>query len=167
MTDKTRRWVRIGLVYLSLSFLAVGLWATIDPRGFYDDFPGGGRHWVAGDGPYNAHLVSDTGVGFLAVGVVLLLAAIWMQGRLILAASVAAMVHAGLHLLFHLRHPNDALESADTWLSNGGLASGLLIALALFVVAIRSPEEATAETGSEPVDAFTPTATKTTAKGRR
>ena len=146
MTDKTRRWVRIGLVYLTLSFLGVGLWATIDPRGFYDDFPGGGRHWVAGDGPYNAHLVGDTGVGFLAVGVVLLLAA-WMQGRLILAASVAAMVHAGPHLLFHLRHPNDALESTDAWLSNGGLALGLLVALTLFVVAIRSPEEATAETG--------------------
>lgn len=158
MTDKTRRWVRIGLVYLALSFLGVGLWATIDQRGFYDDFPGGGRHWVAGDGPYNAHLVGDTGVGFLAVGIVLLLAVIWTQRRLILA--VAAMVHAGPHLLFHLRHPNDALESTDTWLSNGGLALGLLVALALFVVAIRSPEEATAGTGGKPVDAFARTATR-------
>ncbi len=159
MTQETRRWLRIGLVYLTASFLVVGLWATLDPRSFYEDFPGGGRHWVRGDGPYNAHLVSDTGVGFLAVGVVLLLAAIWMQGRPILAASVAAMVHAGPHLLFHLRHPNDGLESADTWLSNGGLALGLLVALALFVVAIRSPEEATADTGGEPVDAFAERAT--------
>ncbi len=63
------------------------------PRGFYDGFPGGGRQWVAGDGPYNANLVGDAGVAFLAVGVVLLLAAMWMDARLIQAAAVAAAVH--------------------------------------------------------------------------
>ena len=80
MNVRTRKWVRGGLVYLTVSFAAVGLWATLDPRGFYDGFPGAGRQWVAGDGPYNAHLVSDAGIGFLAVGVVLLLAAVWMGG---------------------------------------------------------------------------------------
>ncbi|MDQ4068297.1 MAG: hypothetical protein M3203_02285 [Actinomycetota bacterium] len=83
MTDKRRRLVRLGLAYLTVSFLIVGLWATLDPRGFHDGFPGGGRQWVAGDGPYNAHLVADAGVGFLAVGVVLLLAAVWMATRLV------------------------------------------------------------------------------------
>ena len=74
---------------------------------------------MAGDGPYNAHLVGDAGVGFLAVGVVLALAAMWMDARLIQAAAVAAAVHGAPHLLFHLRHPNDSLGSVDTWLSNG------------------------------------------------
>ncbi len=45
------RWVRAGLVYLTAASLVVGLWATLDPSGFYEDFPGGGRRWVAGDGP--------------------------------------------------------------------------------------------------------------------
>ena len=146
MSEKRRRLVRVGLVYLTVSFLLVGVWATVDPRGFYDGFPGGGRRWVAGDGPYNSHLVSDAGVGFLAVGAVLLLAAVWMGTRLIQAAAVAAAVHAGPHLLFHLRHPSDVLGSADTWLSNGGLASGLLVALALLVVTVRSPDDPTAVT---------------------
>ncbi len=146
----TRRRVRGGLVYLTVSFLVVGLWTTLDPRSFYDAFPGGGRHWVAGDGPYNAHLVGDAGVGFLAVGVVLLLATVWMDARLIQAASGAAVVHNGPHLLFHLRHPNDSLGSVDTWLSNGGLALGMLVALVVLVVVSRSPDRVASRTGAKP-----------------
>lgn len=134
------------MVYLTVSFLIVGLWATLDPRGFYDGFPGGGRHWVAGDGPYNAHLVGDAGVGFLAVGVVVLLAAMWMDASLIRAAALAAVVHGAPHLLFHLRHPNDSLGSLDTWLSSGGLAFGVLVALFALVVSSRSPDKAAAHT---------------------
>ncbi len=142
MTEHTRRRVRAGLVYLTASFLVVGLWATLAPGSFYDGFPGGGRHWVAGDGPYNAHLVGDAGVGFLAVGLVLLLATVWMDIRVIQAASWAVMVHDGPHLLFHLRHPNASLESLDTWLSNGGLAVGMLVALVILVTVSRAGENA-------------------------
>ena len=138
MTERTRRRVRAALVYLSASFLVVGLWATLAPSSFYDGFPGGGRHWVAGDGPYNAHLVGDAGVGFLAVGLVLLLAAVWMDIRVVQAACGAVVVHDGPHLLFHLRHPNETLESRDSWLSNGGLAFGMLIALVILVAVSRA-----------------------------
>ena len=138
VTEHSRRRVRAGLVYLSALFLVVGLWATLAPSSFYDGFPGGGRHWVAGDGSYNAHLVGDAGVGFLAVGLVVLLAAVWMDIRVIQAASGAVMVHDGPHLLFHLRHPNEALGSLDTWLSNGGLAFGMLIALVILVAVSRA-----------------------------
>jgi len=135
---RTRKWVRAGLVYLTVSFLLVGLWATLDPRGFYDGFPGGGRQWVAGDGPYNAHLAGDAGVGFLAVGVVLLLAAVWLDIRVIQAALIAAVVHDGPHLLYHLRHPNEALDSVDAALSNGGLFLGASLALVLLVATARA-----------------------------
>lgn len=138
MNERTRRRVRAGLVYLTASFLVVGLWATLAPGSFYDGFPGGGRHWVAGDGPYNAHLVSDVGVGFLAVGLVLLLATVWMDIRVIQAASGAVLMHDGPHLLFHLRHPNESLESLDTWMSNGGLAFGMLVALVILVTVSRA-----------------------------
>ena len=93
---------------------------------------------MAGDGPYNAHLVGDAGVGFLAVGLVLLLAAAWMDIRVIQAACGAVVVDDGPHLLFHLRHPNELLESLDTWLSNGGLAFGTLIALVILVAISRA-----------------------------
>lgn len=133
MNGAARPWARAGVIYLAASFLFVGLWATVDPRSFFDDFPGGGRRWVAGDGPYNAHLVGDAGVGFLAVGLVLLLAAVWMDRRVVQAACVAAIAHGGPHLLYHLRHPDDSLGSTDAWLSNGGLALGVAVAVAVLL----------------------------------
>lgn len=139
MTATWHRRMRIGLAYLTASFLMIGLWATLAGRSFYDSFPGGGRHWIAGDGPYNAHLVGDAGVGFLAVGAVLLLATVWMDRRVVQAALVAAVLHDLPHLLFHLRHPNDALGSVDKLLSNGGLALGVTIAVGLLVVVTRAP----------------------------
>ncbi len=149
MTEHTRRRVRAGLVYLTASFLVVGLWATLSPSSFSDGLPGGGRHWVAGDGPYNAHLVDDAGVGFLAVGLVLLLAAVWMDIRVIQAASGAVTVHDGPHLLFHLRHPNASLESLDTWLSNGGLAFGMLVALGILVAVTQAGKMADSSTAAD------------------
>lgn len=133
MTDRGWRLTRAGLVFLAVSNLSVGVWATIATQAFYDDFPGAGRAWVRGDGPYNAHLVSDAGVGFLAVGAVLALAAMWMERRLVQAALVASLVHAVPHVLFHLRHPSDALDATDRWLSTGSLASGALLAAVLLV----------------------------------
>jgi hypothetical protein len=126
------------MAYLTVSFLVIGLWATFATRSFYDGFPGFGHRWVAGDGPYNAHLAGDAGVGFLAVGIVLLLATVWMDRRLVQAALVAAIVHDAPHLLFHLRHPSDATSSADKVLSDGGLALGIVLAVGLLVVVTRS-----------------------------
>lgn len=140
MTEQKRRWVRFGLVYLTVTFLEVGLWATFAGRSFFNSFPGLGRRWVAGDGPYNAHLTSDAGVGFLAVGLVLLLAAVWMERRIMQAALAAAVLHGLGHLLFHLREPNDALGWVDQAMSNGGLVLGAALAATLLVVVARTPE---------------------------
>lgn len=134
MPKDFRPWIRGALIYLTVSFLFVGLWATISPRSFYEDFPGAGRRWLAGDGPFNAHLAGDTGAGFLAVGVVLLLAAVWMERRLVVGACLAAAVHGAAHLLVHLREPNAALESVDVAVSNGSLLLGTVLAAAVAVV---------------------------------
>ena len=52
---------RVILALLAITSVQLGLWATFAPRSFYEDFPGGGRNWVAVDGPYNEHLVRDFG----------------------------------------------------------------------------------------------------------
>ena len=52
---------RVGLGLLAVSAAIVGFWAEFAPKSFYDDFPGGGHHWVRVDGPYNQHLVRDVG----------------------------------------------------------------------------------------------------------
>ena len=46
---------RAVLGYLTIAGVFVGVWATVFPRSFYDDFPGVGRVWVAVDGPMNEH----------------------------------------------------------------------------------------------------------------
>lgn len=133
-----QRWVRGALGYLAVTSVGVGAWASFLPNSFYDSFPGGGRQWIAGDGPFNVHMVSDTGAGFLAVGVVVALAAVWLDRRLVQAASAAVVVHAVVHLAFHLRHAHPTLGSVDTALSNGGLALSALMAGAVLVAEVRT-----------------------------
>jgi len=60
---------------------------------------------VSTQGPFNQHLASDAGGGFLAVGVVLLLAAVWMARPAIILALVASLVHDLPHFVFHLAIP--------------------------------------------------------------
>ena len=55
------RVIRAALAALAVVGLSSGLWAEFSPRSFYDEFPGGGRAWVAANGPYNEHLVRDFG----------------------------------------------------------------------------------------------------------
>ena len=40
MTEHRRLQTRLGLAYLTATFLPLGLWATFATRSFYDDFPG-------------------------------------------------------------------------------------------------------------------------------
>src|SRR3989442_1265426 len=55
------RALRIVLGVMAVQFLVLGAWAELGPQSFYDDFPGGGRHWISADGPFNEHLVRDFG----------------------------------------------------------------------------------------------------------
>ncbi len=137
MTQRAHLWLRVGLGYLTVTSAGIGLWAALATRSFYDDFPGFGRAWLAGDGPYNAHLAGDAGVGFLAVGVVLLLAIVWMDARVIQAALLATLVHEVPHLFFHLFHTNEAIGSLDRLLSTGGLAFGVVLAVVMLVAVVR------------------------------
>ncbi len=134
MRNQRTPWFRAGLAYLTMSFLAVGAWASFAPASFYARFPGWGHHWLAGDGPYNAHLVTDAGVGFLAVGAVLLFAALRPAVGVVRLALVGALVHGVPHLLFHVFHADHLLSSIDRVLSTGSLAVNVVVAAVLLVV---------------------------------
>lgn len=94
---------RIALGVLLLSTLSIGLTAAIVPHTFYEDFPFV-THWVELLPPYNEHLVTD--VGGLYLGFSVLFAwALWTLDRtLVTALSVAWLLAAGIHLLFHAGH---------------------------------------------------------------
>ncbi|MGH3714600.1 MAG: hypothetical protein ACRDT4_14235 [Micromonosporaceae bacterium] len=118
---------RVSLLVLALAGLLTGGWAVASPRGFYDDFPGFGRHWVSADGPYNEHLVRDVGAFFLALGLV--------AGFAVWLGSIAAARLAGLgwlvfsvpHALYHFTHLG-VYDTLDQLLNVVSLGLGLVLA---------------------------------------
>ncbi len=128
---------RIGLVVLGLQALLPGAWATASPRGFYDDFPGFGAHWISTDGPFNEHLLRDFGALNLALAVLALLAALWMQRSLVIATAVSVLVYGVPHLIYHLFNGHG--ESTVNQLAlYGGLALGPVLAAAILVANVRA-----------------------------
>ena len=119
-------WVRLLLWLMAFGQIGVGVQALFTPRSFYDDFPLG-RGWVKLDGAYNQHLVRDVGSLNLAL-VVLVLAALFVSTRsLARVASVAWLVNAVPHFVYHARHINMAgMAAADR--------VGILMTLGLAVV---------------------------------
>ena len=138
MTARAALWVRLGLLYLAVVELVTGVWAVVDPSGWYANFPGLGRHWVSADGPFNHHLTVDAGAGFLAVGVLLVVALVRLDRRAVQLAALALVVHEVPHLLYHLTHKADALSGSDLFFSNGGLVLELVVGAALLVYVTRT-----------------------------
>jgi hypothetical protein len=100
--NRYRTELRAGLIALGAPLVLLGAWALFAPQSWYDDFPGGGRHWVSAIGPYNEHLASDVGAFFLAIGGLLLFAGVVLERRLVQAALGALLVYSVPHLVYHL-----------------------------------------------------------------
>src|SRR5436305_1125646 len=93
-TPRQRGWLRGGLAVMAVTPLLVGVWATASPRGFYDQFPGAGHHWVSAVGAYDEHLVRDVGALYLGSLVLLALTWAWLDRRLVQAALISYAVAA-------------------------------------------------------------------------
>ena len=128
---------RFGLVVLGVQALLPGAWATASPRGFYDDFPGFGAHWISSDGPFNEHLLRDFGALNLALAVLALLAALWMTRQLVLATLVSLLVYGVPHLAYHVVHGYDG-SPIDQIALYGGLALGPVLAAVILVANLRA-----------------------------
>lgn len=102
---------RLALAYLCAAAALIGLTATFAPRAFYDDFPFV-THWVELLPPYNEHLVTDVGGLYLGFAVLFAWAAWTLDRTLVRAVSVAWLLTAGLHLIFHAGHL-DGFGTAD------------------------------------------------------
>jgi len=145
------RVVRVLLVLMAASSGFVGLWALLAPRSFYDDFPGGGRHWVSADGPYNEHLLRDVGGLNLAVTVVAVAAAIVLTRALVRTAAVATLAFAIPHVAYHSAH-TDLYTTSDAVALVFSLGLAVVLPIAVLVVVSR-PEDGRLrqERGSERV----------------
>ena len=129
--------MRIGLVLLGLIGLQVGTWATLAPESFYDDFPGGGRSWVAADGPYNEHLIRDLGALNLALVAVVAVALVTWAPAAIRAAGFAWLVYGLPHLVYHAGHLHLLAESSDKTLNVIALSLTVACALVVLVLSFR------------------------------
>ena len=128
-----QRWVRIALGYLALVSIVLGVWAQFAPRSFYDDFPGLGRHWVRGDGPFNEHLVRDVGGLNIGLAIILVVAMITLSRPMIVVACAASLAYAIPHVVYHIFN-TDGLATGDAVVSIGGLA--LFAALPIMLIVI-------------------------------
>lgn len=124
-TERRGRWMRAGLLVLAIGQGGASLWALADPRSFYDDFPGGGRHWVSALPPFNEHLTIDYASGGLALTVLAVLAAVMLERRVVLVTAIAWLVFGLPHLAFHLT----VLDAQPV-----GDAVGTVVSLGLTVV---------------------------------
>src|SRR3954470_14480573 len=89
---RQRTTIRAGLAILALSAASVGFWALFAPRSFNDDFPGGGREWVAPLGPYNEHLIRDVGAFELGLVAIAVFAIVRFDRGAVQAALIAFLV---------------------------------------------------------------------------
>jgi hypothetical protein len=126
------RLIRVALAALALTGLVIGGWATLSPRSFFDGFPGGGRAWVAADGPYNEHLVRDFGSLNLALAAVTLVALLTLGRAVVTAAAVAWIVYGLPHLVYHARHL-DVYETGDQVATIASLVLSLLLPVVVLV----------------------------------
>jgi hypothetical protein len=133
-------WVRVTAVLLAVPQLVTGLWAVLDARGWYDNFPGFGPMLVAAEPPFNAHLATDAGAGFIATGVVLVLAAAWGERRPLQLALAGLLAFAVAHLAYHAPNPSPLLSDTQNVVNTVGLALAAVIPLALLLATLPRKE---------------------------
>jgi AhpD family alkylhydroperoxidase len=140
-------------VMVGLGFVQTvnGLWALFAPRSFYDDFPPGRGGWVSALPAYNEHLLRDVGGLFLATGVLLLVAGVLLERRLVWVSLVTWLLFALPHAVYHFFN----LEPYDTADAVGNVITlALTVALpaALLVLLARPAAGPQAARGSAPAN---------------
>lgn len=134
---QSRGLIRTGLVVLAIPAALIAAWALISPHGFYESFPGAGRHWVSALPPYNEHLLRDFGAANLTIALVLLGAALFMERRLVQVAVVAYFLGTIPHFVYHLTTTDHYSTSDNAW-SLGGFIVELLIAAGVWYLTVRT-----------------------------
>ena len=143
MDEPVKGWVRLGLVVLlAVPQLVTGLWAVFARKDFYESFPGVDPRLVAAEPPFNAHLVTDAGAGFLATGLALVVAAVLARRSGVIVALVAYLAFAVPHAVYHAMNPAPGLTGTEDVRNVVVLFAGVVAALVL-AWGLRSPRPTT------------------------
>lgn len=109
--------IRVLVVALAVPQAVIGLWAVLSPRSWYDNFPGIGPALAAAEPPYNAHLITDAGAGFLATGGLLLGACLLGGPAEMRVAAIGYLLFAVPHLVYHAANPSPLLPTFNDMLN--------------------------------------------------
>lgn len=134
-------WVRLALVALGVPNVLTGAWAVLRPEQWFDRFPGWDPRLVAGEPPFNAHLATDAGSGFLATGIVVLIAAWLADRRTVQVALVTYGAFALPHALFHAINPAPELTDAENLQSVTSVVFTAVVTIGLLAVVSRPSRE--------------------------
>ncbi len=138
--ESVARWVRLGMVIvLAVPQLAIGLWAVLAPANWFEKFPGIDPRFVAAEPPFNAHLATDAGAGFLATGIALAAAAAWGQRRVVQLALLTCLAFTLPHAIYHATNPAPGLTGGEDLLNVLLLASSP-VWVAVFAWGSRQPQ---------------------------
>mgnify|MGYP000076513716 FL=1 len=137
VTGSLRVQFRAGLYGLGGIQLLNGIWITISPTSFYEDFPLG-RGWVEALPAYNEHLLRDVGGLFMATGLLLIVAGVWLERRVTALALITYLLFSIPHTIYHLLNlepytTGDAIANAIT------LTATVLLPLYLLARLARDP----------------------------
>ena len=133
MLRVSRRGRQVLLGVLAVSAAYVGVWATIAPHDWYEQFPGLGMHWLQVLGPYNEHLARDVGGLYLALVVISVGALARAEdASLTRICGGAWAIFSVPHLVFHLAHLS-MYTTRDQILNVVTLGGTVLIAVTLLL----------------------------------
>lgn len=88
------RFPRAVAIIGGVAFIAIGIWAMVDPRSFFEA--------AAPFEPYNQHFLQDVGAFQIGLGVVLLLAGLPSRADGLTVALIGVGVGAALHAVSHM-----------------------------------------------------------------
>ena len=134
---------RLGLLLVAFGQLGATAQALVSPRSFYEDFPFG-RGWVEAYPSYNDHLIYDYGAYTLGALVALVIAAVWLDRRVVQVATASWLVSATIHFVNHVLTV-DRYSTGDAVANIGGLLLFVVVPGALL---IRSRNERAEDPGS-------------------
>ena len=141
--------IRAGLIGLAVPVMVVGGWALLAPRSWYDDFPISSAHWISSLGAYQEHLVRDFGSLYLALGLLLLFAAVVLDRLLVQAVLAVSLVFQVPHLIFHATN-TEPFSTANNAVNLAALAAGLVLTVMVLGMVSKSTEKPAARTRPEP-----------------
>ena len=135
--DVSRNWKRLILIGLAVPNILSGCWAVLSPANWYENFPGWSPRLVSALPPFNEHLVSDSGSGFLATGLLVLIAGLCLRRDITVVATVGYLAFSLPHAVFHLQHSGEGLSTAQDALNVATLWLVVVLASAVLIAEVR------------------------------